>query len=82
MEHKDLQKKNNKYIRDLEVLKNKYIRELEVLRKDLSPQTERKKKVRFSSGIEHIGGDGPCACDLECILEDNKWECRRRDLFI
>ena len=82
MEHKDLQKKPNNYLRDLKVLRNKYIRELEVLRKELSPQTGREKRVRFSPGIEHIGGDVSCACDLECILENNEWKCRRRDLFL
>ncbi len=83
MEHKDLQKYSNTYIRELEVLRNKYIRELEVLKKDMSPQqAKKKKKVHFSPGIEQIGDDAPCACDLECILENNKWKCRRRDLFI
>lgn len=62
-------------------LRNKYIKELEVLKRDISSQ--KGKRVRFSPEIEQIlESDTTCACDLECILEDNKWKCKRRNLFI
>lgn len=62
-------------------LRNKYIKELEVLKRDISSQ--KGKRVRFSPEIEQIlEADTTCACDLECILEDNKWKCKRRNLFI
>ena len=79
MEHKDLQKVVNKD--RLLKLRNKYIKELEVLKRDISSQGG--KKVRFSPEIEqNWRTDTTCACDLECILDGNKWKCKRRSLFI
>ena len=79
MEHKDLQKVVNKD--RLLKLRNKYIKELEVLKRDISSKGG--KKVHFSSEIEqNWKTDTTCACDLECILNGNKWKCKRRGLFI
>ena len=79
MEHKDLKKVVNKD--RLLKLRNKYIKELEVLKRNMS--SEGGKKVRFSPVIEqNLRDDTTCACDLECILDGNKWKCKRRGLFI
>jgi len=77
----------NKYITELNQLKA-------TLKRMESPSFQRKKNVRFNLEIEKMDDQGnisqssliqekpstrQCICDLECILEGNMWQCRRKN---
>ena len=78
----------NKYITELNQLKTK------LKRMESSSSFQRKKNVRFNLEIEKMDDQGnisqspliqakhsgrQCICDLECILKENTWQCRRKN---